>query len=312
MGADRRVFGTVEEAADALGRLWRADLVQMDAGPVRIDVRTAVWGRCAITSFATNRRLVSTGERSPDLLTVTPITVGNAAGRFRGRVFSPGTLLVLDPGGEAVQQVPAGHRQMALSVPLSLFRRVAEVEHLDAEGFLRWQPVKPASAAFSRLVRAIRDPFRSSGSTPMPRDDDDRLVDLVLGTLTGSANRVESLSADRRRSIARRAEEMIRADPASQPSVLDLCEGTGASRRALFYAFVEFYGVPPASFAKTLRLHAARQEIRTQADRGSVQRVARQFGFKHLGQFAIDYARAFGESPSVTWRRSTDGRVPRA
>jgi AraC-like DNA-binding protein len=40
----------------------------------------------------------------------------------------------------------------------------------------------------------------------------------------------------------------------------------------------------------------------------TVTRVAMQFGFFELGRFAVEYRLTFGESPSVTLRRSSAAR----
>jgi AraC family ethanolamine operon transcriptional activator len=306
MAVEHRIFHTGEAAAEALGALWRADIVQMDAGPMRIDVRTAIVGRCGLTELTTTRQLLSSGERRRDLLTVTPITEASAGALFRGRELKPGTLLVLDPGGEAIQQVPAGHSQMALSIPLSLFRRLAGVEHGDdGEQFLRWQVVQPSTLAYRRFLDAMRRPLRSPARGSGGKDADVRLASLLLSALAGAESTRDSTSAVRRRSIARQAEELMRADPSKPPSVLELCEAVGTSRRTLFYAFQELYGVSPSAFLKTLRLHEARRAIRTGVGHGGIQLMAQALGFRHPGQFAIDYARAFGESPSMTARRSS-------
>lgn len=303
---EHRIFDSAEAAAAALARLWRADIVQLDAGPMRIDVRSAAVGTCGLTEVSTTRRLVSSGVRRDDVVTVTPITAANAGGRYRGRQLAPGSLLVLDPGGEAVQQVPAAHRQMSLSIPLPLFRRMAHVD-LGSDGgrFLRWQALRPSARVFNTLLHAMRMPlhgrFRGAGGG----DGDERLTALVLNALAGREATSESPSAGRRRRIARHAEELMRADLGRPPSVLEMCEAAGTSRRTLFYAFQELYGVTPAAFLKTLRLHEARRVIRAAADHGGIQLLARTLGFKHAGQFAIDYARAFGESPSTTARRSS-------
>jgi AraC family ethanolamine operon transcriptional activator len=55
----------------------------------------------------------------------------------------------------------------------------------------------------------------------------------------------------------------MRADLSKPPSVLELCEAVGTSRRTLFYAFQKLYGVSPSAFLKSLRLHEARRAIRS-------------------------------------------------
>jgi len=106
-----------------------------------------------------------------------------------------------------------------------------------------------------------------------------------------------------RRGIVRKAEEYIRAHLSDPPSILDLCEFTGAGRRALFYAFDELIGLSPLAYVKATRLQEARRRIMASDQQHCVQLVASNLNFSHLGQFSIDYAKLFGESPSQTRKR---------
>lgn len=303
-GDPSRTFDQVEAAAEVLRRVWEVDLVQLDSGPVRIDLQAAPRGRCVVYRSRTNRRLIASGRRSPDQVTITPITASSAGGRYRGRELEPGTVLVLDPGGEVFQQMPAGHGQSAISIPIELWDRVTRAESGEEDLSLRrpgWKVARPTRAAFDRLNRAFASVLSRPASGSDPPGADVRLVELALETITArDADNLEIPSAVRRRQIARRAEELIRSNLSRPPTVIDLCEATGVSRRTLFYAFEELFGVPPARYAKVLRLHAARRAIIADRHRPCVQRTARALGFAHEGQFALDYARVFGESPSET------------
>jgi len=87
-------------------------------------------------------------------------------------------------------------------------------------------------------------------------------------------------------------------------TVRDLCRAAGASERTLRYAFVERYGVPPKAYLKAVRLHGVRRELRS-ADLHAlrVTDTANRWGFWHMGDFAADYRRLFGELPSKTLAR---------
>jgi transcriptional regulator GlxA family with amidase domain len=56
-------------------------------------------------------------------------------------------------------------------------------------------------------------------------------------------------------------------------------------------------------FVKRLRLGHGRAMLINPTDETSVTRVALACGFGNLGHFAIDYKKAFGESPLVTLNR---------
>ena len=84
----------------------------------------------------------------------------------------------------------------------------------------------------------------------------------------------------------------------------DLCLITGASKRTLRYGFLERYGVSPKAYFKVFRLNGVRRELR-RADPASAKVIdtANYWGFWHMGKFAADYRRLFGELPSETMGR---------
>lgn len=83
--------------------------------------------------------------------------------------------------------------------------------------------------------------------------------------------------------------------------MIDLCQETGANDRTLRLAFHERYGIGPMTYFRFLRLNAARVKIRTDPLL-TIAEAAAEFGFHHLGNFAADYRRLFGISPSETNR----------
>jgi len=89
-----------------------------------------------------------------------------------------------------------------------------------------------------------------------------------------------------------------------QVTVGDLCRETGASERTLQYAFQDYFGTSPQAYLKAVRLHDVRKSLR-ESDAAStrVADIANYWGFWHMGQFARDYKKMFGELPSRTLGR---------
>jgi len=81
----------------------------------------------------------------------------------------------------------------------------------------------------------------------------------------------------------------------------DLARVAGASERTLQKQFRQVLGMSPVRYVRRLRLIAARQEI-LQAGAASVADIAMRFGCPHLGRFAADYRKCFGETPSATYQ----------
>jgi transcriptional regulator GlxA family with amidase domain len=64
------------------------------------------------------------------------------------------------------------------------------------------------------------------------------------------------------------------------------------------------------AYLRSIRLELARTELaKAGQQRGSVATVANAFGFGHLGRFARDYERRFGELPSQTLCRGSIGKA---
>lgn len=114
----------------------------------------------------------------------------------------------------------------------------------------------------------------------------------------------ELKSVEARRRVVDRACELMLSQPDRSASVLELCCRVGASPRKLEYCFRDVLGITPAKYLRALRLHGARRELKRGGE--GVYDVAAHWGFWHLGEFAADYRRQFGELPSQTLRRARE------
>lgn len=302
-----RTFLDIETASRHLSTFWDVELLQVNRGTFRIDLRLAPVGRCAVYDVRTEVGLVAGGQRPDRFVTVSPITADCSSSRFRGKQIRPGQLLAMDPGGDVFQQMATGHRQAAVSIPVDLFRRVATAEFgLEgcADDLIAWQTFDPGCRKFRHFCGTISAILQRGNATLARSDPDVWLTEYVVGLLAGGDRQHHDLpSAWNRRQIVRRALDVIHARLCQPPTILELCEASGASRRTLFYAFNELLDLSPHAYTKRVRLQAARRKIIEHCDQRCVQRVAREFGFAHEGQFSIDYASVFGESPSKTRQR---------
>lgn len=90
-------------------------------------------------------------------------------------------------------------------------------------------------------------------------------------------------------------------------TMVDLCSVLAVSRRTLHTCFMEVAGTNPVQYLRAVRLNNVRRDLRTKVTSDTkVQDVAAHWGFWHLGHFATEYKRMFGEQPSETLRKSQD------
>ena len=89
-----------------------------------------------------------------------------------------------------------------------------------------------------------------------------------------------------------------------RPYLSELCATAKVGERTLQYAFRDIMGMSPLSYLNRLRLHRARDELRSAtSDSTTVTDVAMNWGFWQLGDFSRAYKSCFGESPSETLKR---------
>jgi AraC-like DNA-binding protein len=104
--------------------------------------------------------------------------------------------------------------------------------------------------------------------------------------------------------IIKKVQDHFREFPSEPMFVLDVCRAIGISQPTLFRAFQQSLGIAPKEYLLIRRLHLCRQRLLHDLNSEiSVQAVANDFGFWHLGRFGRAYRTLFGEMPSQTLRR---------
>jgi AraC-like DNA-binding protein len=102
--------------------------------------------------------------------------------------------------------------------------------------------------------------------------------------------------------FVKRTEEFMRAHADQPLSIEQLAEHAGVSVRTLFAGFRDFCDTTPMAYLRNLRLEQVHLELSRQQQEDSVTDIAFKWGFAHLGRFAQEYKRRYGEAPSTTLR----------
>ena len=119
-------------------------------------------------------------------------------------------------------------------------------------------------------------------------------------TYTDALNRLEKNAAPR---DVKRAIDYMQAHLDAPIMLADLVAASGVPGRTLLKHFNDHRGTTPMRYLRDARLGRVREALLRAEAGESVTQVAMTWGFHHLGRFAIEYRRRFGESPSETCRR---------
>ncbi len=132
------------------------------------------------------------------------------------------------------------------------------------------------------------------------------LLELALRPwMQSTADVADATSRLARTEVVRSARLLLQDDDFSKDtSVTSLAREIGMSKRSVFLAFSQEYGVGPRKFRELVRLNALRANLyRADPESVSVTLLANEHGFSELGRMAGRYRALFGELPSETLKR---------
>ena len=134
-------------------------------------------------------------------------------------------------------------------------------------------------------------------------------LDTICSLLVDDVREVEPIRPrGGRQDLAHEAEQIMDSFPDRLVTTTHLCYQLCVSRRSLFYAFHEAFGVSPMAYYKAKRLALVRTQLKALDPASTtVREVALRMGFQHAGQFARNYYLHYGERPSDTLLK---GRLP--
>jgi AraC-like DNA-binding protein len=83
-------------------------------------------------------------------------------------------------------------------------------------------------------------------------------------------------------------------------SLGDIVAAAEVPGRTLFRHFADCRGVSPMRYLRMARLQKVREELLHAEPEQDISEIAMRWGFEHLGRFATEYRKRFGERPSET------------
>ena len=288
---------------------WTGRFQQISAGPCQGEIQIVEGRFIRLFRAKTNQVLLTRGTGRPGWIDVALVTPRNQKSLWQGRQVDP-SHVVFRGANVGVDNLAARDAEMiTFSIPANLLKR-ASSETLPSDmdpDRIDWgcnYVDKCRFTAFGEIAKviiksALSDPTYLLSADCLAREEE--CLFAALAAIDSSVGNKRRASRGKRADIVRRGEAYLRDHLTSPVGLMDLCEELGSSARTVQYAFRDRFGIGPIEYLRMLRLDEVRRDLKSEDGKGlRIQEVAVRWGFSHLGNFAADYRKHFGELPSDT------------
>jgi AraC-like DNA-binding protein len=292
----------VDELTHALG--WDTEYRQLKPGAFTSTFSVLEGDAWFLMEEQSSRR-VEVGAPAPDGMFVLALAEGNATA-VNGQALSRDHIFLQTPGSEVRATLSAAMKITQLGIEAEQLEEVMAVVAPDMSfppG--RVSTIATAPERLANLRLAMRDVLHNPPGREAVREE---VVSQCLAeTIVAAFDSGEDISGDilHRANAAgalNRAREYIESHLCETIRITSLCRYAQTNARSLERIFARELGMSPQQYVKARRLNAVRRSLLA-AKPGQgllVTDVALSHGFTHLGRFAGDYVRYFGEQPRET------------
>ena len=306
-----KTFRDYDDFAQSV-RQWDLDFRQMDRGRFTASVLQAGKNECHIGEVYLSRKSYLRGKTPQGLRTFGALKDISSPHIWRGFDVTSNDLLIFPDDGEIDAHSEPGFHTFTFSFTeeildeISITLGVGGISGIIKEPIpLNCNPAKMTALQnqLSLLSERLRNNATQTNISQISYEIEYEIPRALVLILINDNTNLGTPGFTKRYRAIKRVKEYIEVCINEDITVRDLCKVSGVSERTLQYAFTEYIGMSPKSFMKINRLNHARQELRNSREsEESIFDIANRWGFWHMGQFAADYKKLFGELPSETKR----------
>lgn len=233
--------------------------------------------------------------------------------------FPPNGIIVFPDNNEHQGVSQPNHHPFTVTISETFLSTVAlEIGLPNVDQFvIKGEVLLCAPAAIQRIQTFLKTlcatmKYKNGGfvDTLLSHETKWKIARLFLLALASSKQyRPRKRQFSRRKKIADRVLQYVDADLTKNRSLPELCKVAEVDERTLRNIFYEQFYLSPKKYINCHRLNVVRSALkRTDSPTISIADIANESGFWHMGQFALGYKRLFGELPSQTLKRKSNGQ----
>jgi len=303
-------YTNFDKYVDAV-KTWDLEFTQFSPGKFRADLLKFGDEDLAIAKVQYNKLLLQNGSAPANGYTFAIHHYDSAPFLWRYLDFTFESIIVFPENKELHGVSKPGHHPITVTISENFTSTVAhELGLPEPEKFIPQGEVCACDPTEINLIKTMlvsmcRIMKYTAGriSDPLMRDETKwELTRILLLALAKSKSiKPKRRQFSKRREIVDRVLEYVNVELPTPKSISELCHVAEVDDRTLRNIFYELFFLSPKKFLTCYRLNAVRTElIRLDPTQIYVADIANKYGFWHMGQFAADYRRLFGELPSET------------
>lgn len=294
-------------------RLWNVQMNQLHCGKSTYNVKQLSLEKAKLNHLVLNGHKTTVGD-PPRGQTFAFWSGENSELIWRRKRIPQNNVMIYPQGAEHDVMTKGGNIHVhTITFPETVWRSSLSDREADIyrRNLLSQEIVSISDCDMIRLKRIFLSYFKSIERTPeiLGQDSFRRMVGEQI---LNEVKRVLTLARDYRSSRPSRKttqkawgkiEVILQKVGHSLLPVNELCSAAGVSERSLRRLFHDRYGISPKNYLIRTRLNYVRRDLKDCSNvREKIADIANNHGFWHMGQFAADYRKLFGELPSETPR----------
>lgn len=255
--------------------------------------------------------------RTGNHYTVHMPTNGQAHCKADGQVFDVADYqaLVVDPGTNLHLQLDDDTPQLIVRIEReALERQLSRMLGRSVDRPVVFDPLldltRPEAVRWHGAIQVLSTEVMTDKSLIQQGLGGGPIEELIISSLlliqpsSAREDLVRASGRPGRRSV-RLSIDYIERHLAQPISLEDISRSIRLSARSIQQGFRDDLGTTPMAYVRDRRLERVRAELAecVPSDGVTVTDIAERWGFSHLGNFAVNYRKRFGESPSQTLRR---------
>lgn len=305
-------FDSFEEMSSLISQ-WDIDFRQLSSEQSKSRIFQAHTGSMLLANVEFGCVVEHKGATPDSMRTFALLYAGSPEFKWFGHTVNQNDLMIFPVHGENHAFSRIGFKAMTISFPESELIELFEYYGIrNISQYLRPDEVvkevekeylNELRALLLELEQALKDSEHFENHLSFIKTIQNQIIHTLFDIIIGSRFNPQRLNL-RHFLLLNQFIEFIDDQIDEQISLKDLYMKTQVSDRTMQNLFREYIGLSPKSYISGKKLYNVHRQLwHARSSEQSITDIAANTGFWHMGQFAADYSKLFGELPSETIRR---------